>query len=45
LKALAESAKAAGIALDSEVQTLPWGPLGFAVTDPDGFKITISNPN
>lgn len=43
LKVLAAQAKAAGIKLDQEVQAMPWGPLGFAVTDPDGFKLTISN--
>jgi uncharacterized glyoxalase superfamily protein PhnB len=43
LNALAEQAKAAGIKLDDEVQPLPWGPLAFAMTDPDGFKLTISN--
>jgi uncharacterized glyoxalase superfamily protein PhnB len=43
LHALAAQAKAAGIVLDNEVEPLPWGPLGFAVTDPDGFKLTISN--
>ena len=35
--------KAAGFTPDSEVQALPWGPLAFAVTDPDGFMLTISN--
>ncbi len=44
LHPLAEQAKRAGITLDSEVAALPWGPLAFAVTDPDGFKLTISNP-
>ncbi len=44
LQALADQVKAAGYALDSDVQKLPWGPRGFAVTDPDGFKITISEP-
>jgi lactoylglutathione lyase len=43
LHALAEQAKRAGITLDNEVSALPWGPLAFAVTDPDGFKLTISN--
>ena len=42
LHALAAQAKSAGIVLDSEVEPLPWGPLAFAVTDPDGFKITIA---
>ena len=41
---LANQVKEAGFALDSDVMALPWGPLGFAVTDPDGFKLTISNP-
>ena len=43
LHALAAQAQAAGIKLDEEVKALPWGPLAFAVTDPDGFKLTISN--
>jgi catechol 2,3-dioxygenase-like lactoylglutathione lyase family enzyme len=44
LHPLAEQAKRAGIALDSEVAPSPWGPLAFSVTDPDGFKLTILNP-
>ncbi len=44
LHALAEQAKRAGFPPDNEVAALPWGPLGFAITDPDGFKLTISNP-
>jgi lactoylglutathione lyase len=43
VKQLADQAKRAGITLDSEVAPMPWGPLGFSVTDPDGFKLTISN--
>jgi uncharacterized glyoxalase superfamily protein PhnB len=39
---LAERAKAAGITLDSEPEPLPWGPMAFAVTDPDGFNVTIA---
>ena len=42
--ALARQAKAAGIALDSEPAPLPWGPMGFTVTDHDGFRLTIANP-
>ena len=42
---LARGAKGAGITLDSEPAALPWGPMGFRVTDPDGFKITIANPS
>jgi uncharacterized glyoxalase superfamily protein PhnB len=44
VKALARQAKAAGIALDGEPAPLPWGPMGFTVTDYDGFKLTIANP-
>jgi uncharacterized glyoxalase superfamily protein PhnB len=43
LQPLADQAKAAGITLDSDVAPLPWGPLGFSVTDPDGFMWTICN--
>jgi len=43
LHPLAEQAKRAGITLDGDVAALPWGPLAFSVTDPDGFKLTISN--
>jgi uncharacterized glyoxalase superfamily protein PhnB len=44
IEALASQAKAAGIALTEGPGPLPWGPMGFTVTDPDGFKLTISNP-
>ena len=44
ITALARQAKAAGVTLDSEPAKLPWGPMGFTVTDHDGFKLTISNP-
>lgn len=43
LQQLAAQAKAAGIVLDHEVMAMPWGQLAFAVTDPDGFKLTIAN--
>ena len=39
---LAERAKAAGITLDSGPEELPWGGMAFAVTDPDGFKVSIA---
>jgi uncharacterized glyoxalase superfamily protein PhnB len=42
--AIAARATAAGIKLDAEPAKLPWGPMAFAVTDPDGFLLTISNP-
>lgn len=44
INALAERAKKAGITLDEGPKALPWGPMAFAVTDPDGFKLTIANP-
>ena len=44
LGVLARQAKGAGIALDSDPAPLPWGPMAFLVTDPDGFKLTILNP-
>jgi uncharacterized glyoxalase superfamily protein PhnB len=45
IEALAGKAKAAGITLNEGPGPLPWGPIGFTVTDPDGFKMTISNPS
>jgi uncharacterized protein len=42
---LARRARDAGIALDHEPSPLPWGPMGFRVTDPDGFTITVANPS
>jgi len=42
---LAERARTAGITLDQEPGPLPWGPMAFSVTDPDGFKLTIANPS
>ena len=33
-----------GVTLTDGPGPLPWGPIGFTVTDPDGFKLTISNP-
>ncbi|MGH8058941.1 MAG: VOC family protein [Candidatus Entotheonellia bacterium] len=44
IEGLAQKAKAAGISLESEPAPLPWGPMGFTVKDPDGFKLTIANP-
>ena len=41
LVALADRAKAAGLALDADPAPLPWGPMAFALVDPDGFLITI----
>lgn len=44
LNTLARQAKTVGVTLDQEPGPLPWGPMGFTVTDPDGFKITLTNP-
>jgi uncharacterized glyoxalase superfamily protein PhnB len=43
LNALAARARAAGARLDGDPAPLPWGPLAFSFTDPDGFNFTISN--
>lgn len=40
---LAARAKQAGIALDVEAQDTPWGTRAFEVTEPSGFKLTISS--
>lgn len=42
VNALAARAKAAGLKLDSEPGDLGWGPIGFTLTDPDGYKLTIA---
>ena len=39
---LAASARSAGVKLDGDPETMPWGARAFAVTDPDGFKVTFS---
>ena len=41
---LAQQAKAAGMAVEGDPAPLPWGPMGFSLTDADGFKLTISAP-
>jgi len=41
---LAGRAKAAGLTLDGGPEPLPWGPMAFQLTDPDGFKLTVSSP-
>jgi len=42
LEPLAAQLRAAGFPLESDIAALPWGPKAFAVSDPDGFKFTIS---
>jgi uncharacterized glyoxalase superfamily protein PhnB len=41
ITAVAARIKANGWALDREPSETPWGDWVFAVTDPDGFKITV----
>lgn len=43
LDRLAGNAKSAGITLDVEPHDTPWGSRAFEVTDPSGFKLTISS--
>lgn len=45
LQALARQAKAAGMSVEGDPAPLGWGPMGFSLTDPDGFKVTVSGPN
>jgi uncharacterized glyoxalase superfamily protein PhnB len=45
LEALAKRARDTGIAPNAKVAPLPWGPNALMLTDPDGFKITISAPS
>ena len=42
LDALAKKIVARGGRLDHEPMTQPWGTRDFAVTDPNGFKLTIA---
>lgn len=42
LDKLAHGIKARGGHLDHEVQVQPWGSRDFGITDPDGYKITVS---
>ena len=40
---IAANVKASGGTLDAEPADMPWGVRAFAITDPDGFKLTISS--
>ena len=42
IDALAARAKEAGITLDAEPHQTPWNSRAFEVTEPSGFKLTIS---
>jgi len=41
ITALAARVRATGWPLDREPSETPWGDWAFALTDPDGFKITV----
>lgn len=43
IPALAERVRSAGYSIDGEVGPLSWGPMGFALIDPDGISLTIAN--
>jgi uncharacterized glyoxalase superfamily protein PhnB len=40
---LAADARKAGITLDTEPHDTPWGTRAFEVTEPSGFRLTISS--
>ena len=44
LQALANQARAAGLSVEGDPAPLGWGPMGFALTDLDGYKVTVSGP-
>ena len=41
IAAIAARIKAGGVKLDFEPREMPWGDYAFAITDPDGYKITV----
>lgn len=44
LSALAKRVQAAGFPLENELAPMAWGPMGFTTRDPDGFRVTVTNP-
>ena len=44
LFALNQQARAAGFNVEGDVGPLGWGPNGFSLSDPDGYKFTIAEP-
>jgi uncharacterized glyoxalase superfamily protein PhnB len=44
LTTIANRVKAAGFAVEADPAPLPWGPMAFQVSDPDGIALTITNP-
>lgn len=45
ISALAKHAKEARVQLSREAGPLPWGPMAFSATDPDGVNITVMSRN
>jgi uncharacterized glyoxalase superfamily protein PhnB len=43
IDALAARAKGAGLVLDTDVHDTPWGSRAFELTDPSGFRLTVSS--
>ncbi|HEX2310127.1 MAG TPA: VOC family protein [Vicinamibacterales bacterium] len=43
VEALAARAKESGLTLETDVHDTPWGSRAFELTDPTGFKLTLSS--
>jgi uncharacterized glyoxalase superfamily protein PhnB len=43
VEGLAARAKESGLALDADVHDTPWGSRAFELSDPSGFKLTVSS--
>jgi uncharacterized glyoxalase superfamily protein PhnB len=43
VEALAARAKESGLTLETDVHDTPWGSRAFELTDPSGFKLTLSS--
>jgi uncharacterized glyoxalase superfamily protein PhnB len=43
VEALAARAKGSGLTLETDVHDTPWGSRAFELSDPSGFKLTISS--
>jgi uncharacterized glyoxalase superfamily protein PhnB len=41
IAAIASRIKTSGVKLDYDPREMPWGDYAFAITDPDGYKITV----
>jgi uncharacterized glyoxalase superfamily protein PhnB len=41
IAAMAARIQLSGVTLDFEPREMPWGDYAFAITDPDGYKITV----